>query len=187
MQYMRDYIEWTAEYINKIAETLYSVLNLNPGFEINDVIQKLGGTLILRDTETHQVQLHVNYSENKQDFLIVVPPQFLEQRQDLRFEIAERLGHLLLHMLTPDDEKGYVFNKNKSSCKDWCAIEWENAEYAASLLMPKTPFIWAFEDLVESGKYENADDIMYELSEKFDVSYHNVYVKCKKLGLIQRR
>lgn len=184
---MKKYKEVMSMIINQQTEKLYHNLHLNPGFEFDDVILKLGGNLIIRDTETHEVEVHINYRENEQDFLIIVPPNKIKNKEHLRFDIANRLGHLILHMATLDEEKGVAFDKLNESSKNKSGdiLEWENEEFAASFLMPANVFTWEFGNLLASEKYENIDDIINELSEKFVVPYKSVIVKSKNLRLIR--
>lgn len=163
------------EIINRTAEKLYKDLNLEPGFNISDVITKLGGTLEF-EAKSH-ISVYPKNSGN--NFKIIHPFENLDDVY-VRFDIAHELGHLFLHMTELDKDGNYHINSTYTKKRDICIMEWEAMEFAASFLMPESIFYIKVE-LVYAN--ENIKDKIQCLADIFKVPYKSVIIRGKSLDI----
>ncbi len=98
-----------------------------------------------------------------------------------RFSIAHELGHLILHegaeYLTVDRYEKQLFTRAEGVGG---LDEYEANEFAAALLMPERAISEAFDRLFE----EQADNIISQLAQKYEVSEAALSYRLRNLGLL---
>lgn len=161
------------QYINELGEKLYRMLNLEPNFNINEVVENLGGRLELvdnlGDVSARIEKISRNIPNNTEDFLITVSESDPLTRR--RFSIAHELGHLFLHMDFLDDKKWNENNGVKDSIKyryGHSVEETEAHEFAASFLMPVEEFVSSYNELKMDNN--SKEGIIRDIAQRFGVS-----------------
>lgn len=161
------------EQVFSLAESVAEQLEFEPGDDIVEVVEKLGGAIKIQDTlledSEHTGSLFV---EGGNDFKIVIPSHTSPQRD--RFTIAHELGHYILHYLFPKD-KGVLVEKMMAMRRDSHRVEWEANWFAAGFLMPNELF---------KKRFEKFDGDLNRVASYFAVSKSAAEIRAKSLGLI---
>ncbi len=172
------YKETMKTIINKMAEFLCKRLELSPGFEIEDTVRRLGGTIEFQELEdTIDAQILSTADNN---FKIICEK---DSKNDvyLRFAIAHELGHLFLHMTQKNESGTYdIVGSYTHQMLSNSMIEWEAEEFAAAFLMPEDKFREKVEEVESSDAIK--DKIQW-LAEVFLVPYKSVITRGKSLDI----
>lgn len=172
------YKETMEEIINQQAEQLYHKLNLNPGFDLDGVIEKLGGTIEEEKDLEESVDAKILPDFNGESFKIICVSKENEYR---RLAIAHELGHLFLHMAKVNGKDSYIIEGTyQHERENTSMIEWEAEEFALAFLMPEQVFRNKVEEIDANEKYL---DKIQELSRLFKVPYKSVIVRRKSLDI----
>ncbi|MBR5597603.1 MAG: ImmA/IrrE family metallo-endopeptidase [Lachnospiraceae bacterium] len=168
--------------INKQAEVLFSTLDLVPGFDIKSTVETLGGEIRVKKELEENIEAQICPKEDSEiGFLIECKNNYDNDDYYIRFSIAHELGHLFLHMASPDNEKGYklIGNYHKGS-QNASIKEWEAEEFAASFLMPES----RFRIEVEAARFNSeVEDKVAQLAKIFKVPYKSVITRGKSLEI----
>lgn len=161
----------TKQVIYDFAEKAADVLNLEPGGDLEPIIESLGGQIHYQDlpywrnTDSGSITVH---GPNRFDIYI---SRFTGPLRD-RFTIAHELGHYLLHSqqgaIPANFERFKVTEQNVSP-----RLEWEANWFAAGFLMPEKAFKLAHE----------ANTSNQHLAGVFLVSEQAVHYRKEYLGL----
>lgn len=156
-----------------IAKRFVTQYNLQPRFNIFQLVEELGGTIIYDGN----LSVDAYVIKRSSRFSIVVNPYVSDKRQ--RFSIAHELGHLYLHL--------NYSNKRVWEQLDVCDSlmfryghdqeELEANEFAAEVLMPEEYFC----KYVKFYSENNIVDIS-RLASKFGVSKDAIIYRGHKLG-----
>lgn len=176
------YKETMKEIINKQADLLYTTLRLKPGFNVREIINRLGGKVELceKDELGEDVEARIVPIENNSNFKISYKKQGIDESY-VRFSIAHELGHLFLHMAHKDKNGKYVIDGdyNRKS-QNISILEWEAEEFAAAFLMPEKIFRLKVEEAEENSQIQ---DKFQWLAQTFRVPYKSVITRGKSLGI----
>lgn len=169
--------------INKQAENLYSRLKLEPGFELSQVVEALGGVLknVPSDQLGSGVVAKISPMNDGQSFCIDCSEEETDEKS-IRFSIAHELGHLFLHMANRDEDTGEMIIKGiyERRMGNGSINEWEADEFAAAFLMPQGEFLMSVEAL---DAVDDMEDEIRVLSDKFLVSYKSVITRGRSLDI----
>ncbi|MED4990110.1 ImmA/IrrE family metallo-endopeptidase [Geobacillus sp. NFOSA3] len=170
--------------INKLANNIRSILELEPPVDIERAVKLLNGEIVEEKLE-HGMEAKIikNTDSDYPAFKIYINPEIIgnnERRK--RFSIAHELGHLFLHM-------GYLINEEK-----WNQIEnytdsvyyrfghneeeYEAHEFAASFLMPEKHF-----REIAKKNYSNGYYNIGPIADHFDVSKDAATNRGRWLGM----
>lgn len=176
------YKEAMRKTINKQAEVLFDKLELEPGFDIESTVKRLGGEIRTRENLRENIEAQICAKEDMDDgFLIECKTDFDNNDVYTRFSIAHELGHLFLHMATPDDEKGYVLSGSfQKEPQNTSINEWEAEEFAAAFLMPETIFRIKVDAVRMDDK---VNDKFGYIANMFKVPYKSVITRGKGLEI----
>jgi Zn-dependent peptidase ImmA (M78 family) len=176
---MREYsrvepINLSKRQIFTLAESIASDLGFEPGENIHEVVENLGGEILVENLLLEDpAQCGTLYVDGPEDFRIVVPSHTSSVRD--RFTIAHELGHFFLHYLLANDEDDLVGKKIIAYRKDSERVEWEANWFAAAFLMPEELF---------KEKFRATKDDLSRVADFFSVSHAAARVRAKDLGLI---
>lgn len=165
------------EDINRLAETIREGLDLDMPIDIEEAVNRLGGTLSASALDD---KIEALVRKNGDRFEIVIHNDKPNPRK--RFSIAHELGHLFLHM-------GYLVDPGKwgkaEEYKDSVyyrfgfGIEEDEAnEFAAAFLMPEREFREAIAGNSKGGKCAIAN-----VANVFDASKSAVIRRGQLLGI----
>lgn len=168
--------------INKQAEVLFDKLGLEPGFDIKNTVEKLGGEIQIKENLKENIEAQICPQHGDCDgFLIECRTAFDIDDAYTRFSIAHELGHLFLHMASPDEQKGYKLSgRYHKETQNTSICEWEAEEFAAAFLMPEKIFRIKV-DTVRMNK--NINDKIEYLANMFKVPYKSVITRGKSLEI----
>lgn len=159
--------------IFSLAESIASQLNFQPGGDIHDLVESIGGKIESQDTLTEDPEKSGSlYVSGPEDFRIIVPIHTSALRD--RFTIAHELGHFVVHYLWKRKNGSFTSDTMVALRKGSDRVEWEANWFAAALLMPKNAFTQSFES---NGRSLN------KTAKEFDVSLSAAEVRAKQLGL----
>jgi Zn-dependent peptidase ImmA (M78 family) len=142
--------------INKLANNIRSILELEPPVDVEKAVKLLKGKIIEQELEYGmEAKIVKNINGNDPAFFIYINPETNERRK--RFSIAHELGHLFLHM-------GYLIDEDKwNQIDDYTDSvyyrfghheeEYEAHEFAASFLMPEKYFRKIAKENYSEGYY----------------------------------
>jgi Zn-dependent peptidase ImmA (M78 family) len=158
------------EKILSIAEKAASAFSYSDDFNIERVVDDLGGRILMTDfwedaAKTGSLTVH-----GLRNFEIFIPSHTTRERD--QFTIAHELGHYILHYLPnvdPRAEAGLQIDRYGDS-----AIETEANLFAFAFLMPKSLF---------SEAYTQSEGDLSSIAKKFGVSEVAARVRAKMLGL----
>jgi Zn-dependent peptidase ImmA (M78 family) len=158
----------------ELAQTIAQQLNYNPGGDLGETVEKLGGSVVIEDTLADDPERSGSlYVDSPDDFTIIVPAHTSRIRD--RFTVAHELGHYILHYLwhrqVGDGAPDRVMALRRGSDR----IEWEANWFAAGFLMPEIPFRSSFSRLGGS---------LGRVADEFGVSTTAAEIRAKQLGLI---
>lgn len=133
-----------------LARKLIKVADLEPGFEIEELVERLGG----RIEYVWKPSIDAYIQKDQDLFKIVVDSTKPVLRQ--RFSIAHELGHLLLHLNYGNNEVWNNIEEADSRIFRFGhdAQELEANEFAAELLMPKKTFVTMAEKFSQEGYFD---------------------------------
>lgn len=159
--------------VQKLAESIAAQLGYEPGSDVTELVERLGGSVQVEDTLLQDPERAGSlFVDSADSFRIIIPCHTSPERD--KFTIAHELGHYVLHYLwkKKKDENfpDRVFALRKGSDR----IEWEANWFAAALLMPRDKFVALFE--------ENGHDI-WSTAERFGLSTKAVEIRAKDLGV----
>lgn len=158
--------------VDALASDIAQKLNYFPGGELEPIIKRLGGKIII----SSGLDLYPNSSgsiriRSSSDFEITIARHTGATRD--RFTLAHELGHYVLHYLWPKEsghDPGWIEAHRYGSGR----TEWEANWFAAGFLMPEQTFREAYK-----ANFGNVQRIASE----FDVSTGTVDVRIATLGL----
>lgn len=154
--------------VHSLAEKFAELVGYKPGGSLKDVIERLGGKVVVEDTLlTDPARSGSLIVEATGDFKIILPAHTSAIRD--RFTLAHELGHYVIHYLFARKE-GQLMALRRGSDR----IEWEANWFAAAFLMPADAFSQA---VTELGR--NVD----MLASQFGVSASAAEIRVKALGL----
>lgn len=159
--------------VYEFAEMVQRELEFEPGGDLNELVDSLGGQVIVKDTIFDDPEQSGSlYVDDIDSFRIIIPSHTSPKRD--RFTIAHELGHFFLHYLLPDRHLDLTSKKMLALRKDSDRVEWEANWFSSAFLMPSDAFKTQFRVL---------DGDISQLSDYFDVSYSAAEVRVKSLGL----
>ena len=176
------YKETMKEIINKQADLLYTTLKLQPGFNLREIIDRLGGKVEIYENDElgEGVEATIVPIEDNSSFKISYRKQGIDESY-IRFAIAHELGHLFLHMAHKDNKGRYkidgAYNRKSQNIS---LLEWEAEEFAAAFLMPEKVFRMKVEEAEENSQIQ---DKFQWLAKTFRVPYKSVITRGKSLGI----
>lgn len=134
------------EAAGKLAESIREKLSLSFPFNIEDVVQRLGGQCIPEDDYLFDAQYSVDGADG---FSIHYEKRITFGHK--QFAVARELGALLLCSLAEDGR----FVKSKLNAPAGCFLRGIEDEFAACLLMPKDEFVnFCGESLTQEGNID---------------------------------
>jgi len=156
--------------VHEVAESFASQFGYTPGGDLTKLVEKLGGTVQIKDTLlTDPERSGSLYVEAPDEFKIILPAHTGRSRD--RFTIAHELGHYVLHYLWDPTRVGQrMMALRRGSDR----LEWEANWFAAAFLMPSKAFKQAYK----------ADANIAGLAARFDVSAQAAELRAKGLGLL---
>lgn len=147
--------------IQELARFFLGDLNLKPGFDMELLVKKLGGSIKLTPQNTFS-----KVEKFKDGFVISVSSSYDVKRR--RFLVAHEIGHLFIHMhflnqnvwlnLKSCSSQVYAFGHDQQ--------ELEANEFASEFLMPEK----VFKEMALKFAKENYEDLIANLSNYFKVS-----------------
>jgi predicted transcriptional regulator len=158
----------------QLAESVASDLRFEPGADIHDIVQVLGGRVEVQDLLLEEPE-HCGtlYVDGPESFKIIVPSHTSPLRD--RFTIAHELGHFFLHYLFSYDEEELANKALIAYRKDSDRVEWEANWFAAAFLMPEGAF---------RQEYIRLHGHVDRLADYFRVSTAAAKIRAKDLGLV---
>lgn len=165
--------------VNRIGEALYNAMGQKPGFDIEKIVEKLGGRVVFASSDHFDagIDAKIEIMDDRSDTEFQITCRKEPDEEYRRFCIAHEIGHLFLHMMGKDDKGEVRIIKNEfyrnNTYLDFC--EWEAEEFAASFLMPEQEF---------RIQVENKKGDVDKIAKLFRVSSQSVIMRCKRLGMI---
>ncbi|MCG5242715.1 ImmA/IrrE family metallo-endopeptidase [Azospirillum doebereinerae] len=160
----------TKHSVYKLAENVALQLGFEPGGDLFDALEKLGGRLSYKDFsgfgETDSGSLVVHGEGN---FEVNLAKNTSPTRD--RFTIAHEIGHYVLHFLWPRKQKIEITNMIAERYGS-DRTEWEANWFAAAFLMPENEFRTAI---------AQANGDLSEVADKFGVSNMAARVRAEAL------
>lgn len=168
---------YTYENVDQASELVLQTLNQKSiPIQIVSIVEAFGFRVYQNDMEDDISGFIAVDSKWQNDFntdkLIVVNSDHNYGHK--RFTIAHELGHYLLDYTNPNKPYYDAYRQSKSYCNE----EKRANQFAANLLMPRTDFIDAHNDIKNTGK-----NITSLLSEKFGVSAKAIEMRIQELDL----
>lgn len=160
-----DPIGWPKAAVEEFASELAQKVQFEPGGDIENVVEKLGGQIIYQDTN--------EWFDSENGSVEILGPKkfriylsnFTSHLRD-RFTIAHELGHYVIH-------SNFGQTPTKIARHGSTRIEWEANWFAAGFLMPEASFKKAVSTQKDSGR----------VAAQFNVSLRAVEVRRQSLGL----
>ncbi len=189
--------------INRFVEDLRQALHntdvnaftLNPPYNIEGAIQKIGGTIetgfVSNDAEGEVYPTRPYESRN---FKIRLPYKTGDLKD--RFTLAHELGHIMLHFHWPSREKWVSFCKKAEAelgesdykismfRQGRNQLEYEANHFAACFLMPEDQVKSSTASFFQSGRSVNIPDFITKMSAIFQVSSFAMETRLKFLGIL---
>lgn len=161
----------------QVAQGLIKKHNLKPGFEIEDLVKKLGIELKISSLESMS-----GFAYQKEGRKVIgVNEDESSKRQ--RFTIAHELGHMLMHGENDvqfDNKNEFVYFRDDNSTTGLSPKEVEANAFAAELLMPSEKLRSKIATL--GGIDMTDDDTKVEkLAKEFGVSFTAMSVRLSTL------
>lgn len=178
---------------NRIVNNLWKKYELEPGFQMELLIKRLGGN-IQENLKSETIILlqfgdlaYISSIEDGQSFKIICASNYVDGNKiketfRLRHELAKELAHLFLHMIKKDGESFTITSDFRKNIKDNFFYEREAEIFALILLMPEKTFRLRLErlNLILNDRSEK----IKKLSEMFKVDEYLVLERCKSLGMM---
>lgn len=182
--------------ITSQVKKIWNTYDLQPNFDIYDLVKKLGGTIepdeeerlndyeeaeIIESLDNRSFKILYNYR------MICEEEASIEKHLEnprVRYAIAHEIGHLFLHMLKPEGDNNIWFIKGdyKRNIKDSSLIEWEAETFATEFLMPERVFR-IYHERFELICGSNFDDIVAKLAGVFGTPYNEIIKRGRQLEL----
>jgi Zn-dependent peptidase ImmA (M78 family) len=162
------------EKILSIAEKAARAFSYSDDFNIERVVEDLGGQVFLTDFWENSAKTGSLTVHGLRNFEIFVPSHTTHERD--RFTIAHELGHYILHYLPnvdPRAESGFQIDRYGDS-----AVETEANLFAFAFLMPAGAF---------ADSYRQFESDLSAVASQFGVSEVAARVRAKMLGLYAER
>jgi Zn-dependent peptidase ImmA (M78 family) len=163
--------------ITSLADTIRESLELSVPVDLNQAVQRLGGTLSEIAIEPGQPEASVRKTGER--FAIYL--RHLEWQARKRFSVAHELGHLFLHMgylVDPDAWKRSKDYKDSVYHRFGHGIEEHEANvFAAAFLMPEKEFRAAV------AEFGSGHDLLKRLASHFGTSPSAVLIRGQELGI----
>lgn len=150
--------------VEQIASHFADKVGYRPAASIENVVERLGGSIEFRDLEELTNQTGSLAVRGRGNFTIFLP--WYTNRLRNRFTIAHELGHYVLHSRL--GQQPIRVARAESN-----ALEWEANWFAAAFLMPRDEFV---------QRHGTGASIPY-LAAQFDVSPAAAEVRARALGL----
>lgn len=177
---------------NRIVNNLWKECKLEPGFQMELLIKRLGGNIQEYLKSEFIICLecgdlaYISPMEDGQNFKIICVSNYVDDNKiketfRFRYELAKELAHLFLHMIKKDGESFTITSDFRRNIKDNFFYELEAEIFALILLMPETPFRLRLErlNLILNDRSEK----IKKLSELFKVDEYLVLKRCEILGI----
>ena len=160
--------------INNLAQDIIELYEIKiPINNINEVVQKLGGTI----EETTNISDSGIKKWN--DRFVIYVPQLLSLKKR-NFAIAHEIGHLFLHMGYSINQDIWNKQKNLIYYKSFDVLEeYQANKFASALLMPENEY----EKIMNQYTIGNKVDTR-KIAEYFGVFVSTAYSRGKLLGLL---
>jgi len=163
--------------VESFAQDIAEKIGFSPGDNIEALIERIGGKLVVGSSGHGDVESGSIVAENVKDFTIFVSRHTSLKRD--RFTIAHELGHLLLHFgairkKNPDAAMRATRNVDPAD-KSQQRAEWEANWFAAGFLMPNKAFSGVFQ---KNG--------VRQAAQEFGVSLSAAETRAKSLGLVDK-
>lgn len=124
---------WTKHSIDKLGERAAEALGCGPGADLNSIVERLGGRVIVGPADRTGSTGFLEVSkESDVRFTIALSPYPGHYRN--RFTIAHELGHYFLHSKGGQQE---LYATRQAGSR----VEWEANWFAAAFLMPSEHFV----------------------------------------------
>lgn len=123
--------------IAKMAEHVARELKLNPGADLEPVVEILGGRIECEYIDPWSVEPGSIFIESLGDFKIVLPSHTSAARD--RFTVAHELGHYFLHFVLASNNNNQITPMSAQRYGSGL-VEIEANIFAASFLMPEKEF-----------------------------------------------
>lgn len=162
------------EKILSIAEEAARTFSYTKDFDIERVVEELGGRIFLNDFWGEASKTGSLVVTDLRDFEIFIPSHTTHERD--KFTIAHELGHYILHYL-PNVDPRHVAKFHIDRYGD-NAIETEANLFASAFLMPEKQF---------TERYEKFNGDLTLVASEFGVSEVAARVRAKMLGLYGER
>lgn len=157
----------------ELAESIAAQLDFKPGDDIDELVERIGGTVQVQDTLMEDPERSGSlYVEAPDDFKIIVPAHTSALRN--RFTVAHELGHYVLHYIWQRSHGDSPPQRMMALRKGSDRVEWEANWFAAGFLMPEAHFRDAFQRLNDISK----------VAATFEVSTAAAEIRAKQLALI---
>lgn len=177
---------------NQIVKKLWEKYELEPGFQMELLVKRLGGSIEENQKSESLIPLqfgdlvYISPTEDGQNFKIIcasdcVDGDKIKETFRIRQEVAKELAHLFLHMIKDEGEYFTITSEFRKNIKDNSFYKKEAKIFALILLMPEVPFRLRLERL--NLILNNRTEKIKELSEIFKVNEALVLERCKSLGI----
>lgn len=175
---------------NRIVNNLWKKYELEPGFQMELLIKRLGGSIQENLKSINLLQVgdlaYISSTEDGQNFKIICASDCVDNNKiketfRLRHELAKELAHLFLHMIKEDGESFTITSNFRKNIKDNFFYKKEAEIFALILLMPEKPFRLRLErlNLILNDRSEK----IKKMSEMFKVDEYLVLERCKSLEI----
>jgi len=174
---------------NQIVNKIWEKYELEPGFQIEVLIERLGGSIQegFNSKFLFGDIAYISPTEDGQNFKIICSSDYMDGNKiketfRLRYELAKELAHLFLHMIKEDGESVIITSDFREDIKDVCFYDFEARTCALILLMPEIRFRAYCErfNLILDNRREK----IKKLSELFKVNEKFVLERCELLDIM---
>lgn len=163
--------------IHELADTIRSVLSVNPPIDMATAVKKLGGELSYNLTTSDPEALVEKHGDS---FRIRLRRTGRDARK--RFSVAHELGHLFLHMGYIVDPKRWsqvgTYRDSVMYRFGYSEEELEAHEFAAAFLMPRELFMEVAMKHLKDGRFD-----LDAIADTFEVSREAAKMRGRWLGL----
>ena len=158
--------------VDNVAANVAEHLQYRPGQELEPVVNRLGGKILVQDVFDLKRQSSGSIRIDGQgDFQIFLASHTGPTRD--RFTIAHELGHYFLHFIYPN-QTGRPVEKLEAERYGTGRVEWEANWFAAGFLMPAYMF---------RQQFAQTNGSILHLANKFGVSNEAAQIRASVLNL----
>lgn len=177
----QEYFNGMKDLITKMIEEIARIYDLKISKGVRNITQMIGtlnGVVMYKGRNHYDSR---SWKTSDSTFMITLPDRYLSDGIDHRFEVAQALGHLILHMgFLTNDERWESMPVNKPhDCKNWAEQEEANL-FANCLLMPEKHFREVVEEYTEGDKIDTTTVARY-----FNVSISQAHHWGVQLGIFR--